>query len=108
MAQERQYLYMPELLRVQGMILARQVRWDEAKHAVEEAISLARVMPYPYAEGRALYEYGLMYGQHGEPEQARERLEQALAIFGRLGAKKDVERAEQAVAALDRSPDPAQ
>jgi len=100
-AEERhQRLYVPEGLRVQGMILARQERWDEAKRIFEEAVSLAHSMPYPYAEARALYEYGLMYSQKGEPEQARERLEKALSIFVRLGTKKDVERMEQALAEL--------
>jgi hypothetical protein len=35
-----------------------------------------------------------------KPEQARKNLEEALGIFRRLGARKDVERAEQALASL--------
>jgi hypothetical protein len=62
-------------------------------------------MPYPYAEARALYEYGMMRCRQGEPRSGRERLEAALVIFRRLGAQKDVERTEQALAALDRSAD---
>ncbi|HCF99551.1 MAG TPA: hypothetical protein DEV93_03305 [Chloroflexi bacterium] len=38
-------------------------------------------------------------------EQAQERLEGALMIFRRLGARKDIERMEQELAALDRSAD---
>ena len=38
--------------------------------------------------------------QKGEPGPARERLEAALAIFRRLGARKDVERAKQAIVDL--------
>jgi hypothetical protein len=38
--------------------------------------------------------------QKGEPQQARSRMEEALALFQRLGAGKDVERTEQALAAL--------
>jgi hypothetical protein len=38
-----------------------------------------------------------MYLQRGEPEPAREQLEAALAIFRRLGARKDAERVEQAI-----------
>jgi len=98
MAEERHLrLYVPDVLRVQGMILTRQERWDEAGRAFEEAVSLARSMPYPYVEARALCEHGLMYSQKGEQQQARERLEEGLAIFQRLGARKDVERTEQAL-----------
>jgi tetratricopeptide (TPR) repeat protein len=82
-------------LRVQGMLLGQLQRWEEAEGAFTEAVSLARVMPYPYAEGRALHESGVSYLQRGERERARRRLEEALAIFRRLGARPDVERTEQ-------------
>jgi transposase len=48
-------------------------------------------MPYPYAEARLLHVYGLMHAQKGGPEPARERLEAALALFRRLGARKDAD-----------------
>jgi hypothetical protein len=41
-----------------------------------------------------------MYSQKGEQVQGRERLEEGLAIFQRLGARKDVERTEQALRQL--------
>jgi hypothetical protein len=37
------------------------------------------------------------------PSEARQRLEAALTIFLRLGAKKDVERVRAAIAELDRA-----
>ena len=46
--------------------------------------------------------YGEMHVRKGEPEAARERLEAALAIFRRLGARKDAERVEQALTDLPR------
>jgi tetratricopeptide (TPR) repeat protein len=84
-------------LRLQGMILSQQHRWEEADRVFAEAVSLARAMPYPYAEGRSLYECGLLRIQRGEPEQARERLKEALAIFSQLGARPSVERTEHAL-----------
>jgi hypothetical protein len=57
-------------------------------------------MPYPYGEARALRVHGYLHRQKGEPQQARERLEAALAIFRRLGARKDIEQTEQMLAAL--------
>jgi tetratricopeptide (TPR) repeat protein len=89
-----------DALWVQAMVLARRGRWAEAEQALEEGLALARSMPYPYAEGRLLHVYGEMHAQKGEPAPARERLEAALAIFRRLGARKDAECAEALLTAL--------
>jgi tetratricopeptide (TPR) repeat protein len=93
-------LDLPDALRVQAMVLIRQGRWAEAVQALEEGLALARSMPYPYAEARLLHVYGLVHVEQGEPEAARERLEAALAIFRRLGARKDMERTEQMLTSL--------
>jgi hypothetical protein len=52
-------------------------------------------MPFPYAEARILVQMADVHKQRGEQEQARERLEEALTIFQRLGARKDIERTEE-------------
>jgi tetratricopeptide (TPR) repeat protein len=89
-----------DALWVQAMVATRQEQREDAELTLEEGLSLARSMPYPYAEGRLLHAYGEMHAQKGEPEPARERLEAALAIFRRLGARKDAERTEGALTAL--------
>jgi hypothetical protein len=89
-----------DALRVQAMVTIRQGHWEEATSALDEGLELAQAMPYPYAEARLQHVYGEMYLQKGEPGSARERLEAALAIFRRLGAHKDIERVEQAIADL--------
>jgi tetratricopeptide (TPR) repeat protein/transcriptional regulator with XRE-family HTH domain len=93
-------LMLVDALRVQAMIALQAQRWEDARGALEEGLALARVMPYPYAEARLLQVYGSLHVERGEPEQARERLEAALAIFRRLGARKDIERTEHLLAAL--------
>jgi tetratricopeptide (TPR) repeat protein len=95
-------LLQAELLRVQGMLLARQERWDEAAAALLEAVALARRLPYPYLEARSLYVLGRMEVRRGDPEEASSRLHEAREIFERLGAVKDVARVEQAVAVVER------
>ena len=82
-------------LRIQAMLLAQQERWTEAESALDEALSLVRSMPYPYGEARLLYQSGVMRLRRGESAPAREQLAEALAIFQRLGAERDVERARQ-------------
>jgi transcriptional regulator with XRE-family HTH domain len=91
-------LALVDALRVQAMVATRQGCWAKAKQALEEGLALARSMPYPYAEARLLHVSSALHAQKGEPEPACERLEAALAIFRRLGARKDAERVEQALA----------
>jgi tetratricopeptide (TPR) repeat protein len=90
-----------EALRVRAKVLSMRGRAEEAAAALEEDLSWASPMPYPYSEARLLHEYGLLHIREGESKEARKRLSAALGIFGRLGAKKDVERTEQALRALD-------
>ena len=80
-------LALVELLRVRGMMLSRQHRWDEAEGAFEEAVSMARSVRYPYAEARALYEWGSMYIGRLDTKQGWGRLEEAVEIFRRLGSR---------------------
>ncbi len=96
--QQGHKLALVELLRVHGMALARQGREAEAEQAFEEAVAAARELPYPYAEGRALYEWGHVSTGQQEPQQAWARLEAAATIFERLEALPYAERARQALA----------
>jgi predicted ATPase/DNA-binding XRE family transcriptional regulator len=82
-------------LRVQALVAMQQEEWDKAQAALEEGLTLARCMPYPYAEARLLQVYGQLHLRRSEPGLARERLQVALAIFRRLGARKASERVEQ-------------
>jgi tetratricopeptide (TPR) repeat protein len=87
-----------DALRVQGMRLRLLGQLADADHFLEEGLVLARSLPHPYAEARILVQMGLLERQHGNLQGAGERLKEALAIFRRLGAAKDVERTEQALA----------
>jgi tetratricopeptide (TPR) repeat protein/DNA-binding XRE family transcriptional regulator len=92
-------LVLVEALRVQAMVAVRLEQWQGAERALEEGLSLARSMAYPYAEARLLHLSGRLYTQLGKPEAARERLAAALAIFQRLGAHKDIQQVERDLAA---------
>jgi hypothetical protein len=91
-----------EALRVQALIALRRERWDEAASSLAEGLALARDMPYPHAEARLLQASERLHILRGEPEAARERLEAARATFAQLGARRDTERAAQALAALSQ------
>jgi adenylate cyclase len=100
--EQHEQLVLADALRVQGMVLTRLGRHDEAKQVLEEGLALARTMRYPYAEARTLFQLGMMHLQRHESPQARSRLQDALVIFKRLGAKKDTEQTEETLA--DRAP----
>jgi tetratricopeptide (TPR) repeat protein len=84
-----------DALRVQALVAIRQGQWAEAEQALEEGLALARAMPYPYSEACLLRAYAEMHAQKGEPEPARQRLEAAMTIFQRLGARHFVAEVEQ-------------
>jgi len=98
---ERDNLSLVDALWIQAMVATRQARWTDAAQTLEEALALARPMPYRYAEGRLLHIDGLLRLDQEEPRLARERLEAALAIFRRLGARQDIERVERVLVEVD-------
>ncbi len=89
-----------DALRIQSTIAIRQEHWADAEGALDEALTLARAMPYPYAEAKALYVYGQLHVAKGEPERARERFEAALAILNRLGERLYAAHIERAIEAI--------
>ncbi len=98
---EHDQLSLVDALWIQAMVATRQARWTDAERVLEEGLALAQPMPYRYAEGRLLHLYGLLYLGKGESHPARERLEAALALFRRLGARQDIKRVERDLAEAD-------
>jgi tetratricopeptide (TPR) repeat protein len=92
--ERREQLMLADALRVQGMVLTRREQYEDARRVLEEGLVLAQTMPYPYAEGRCLFQLGALHIQMHDRQAARLSLEAALAIFRRLGARKDIEQAE--------------
>jgi tetratricopeptide (TPR) repeat protein len=92
-----------EALWVRGMVLASQARWQEAESHFEEAVSIARSLPHPRQEALALHEYGAMLVASDQAERGRARLEEALTVFRRLGARLDADRTERMLAELGPS-----
>jgi tetratricopeptide (TPR) repeat protein/KaiC/GvpD/RAD55 family RecA-like ATPase len=94
---------------VEGMLLRAQKRWEESLQFFErslrafEALNARRWNVYPLARN-VLYEYARVYlerNQEGDRERALDLLNQALEIFQKIGAKKDVERTEAKMVQID-------
>jgi tetratricopeptide (TPR) repeat protein len=95
-------LNLVDALRMEAIVHIRQQRWDEAEAALQEALALAREMPYPYAEAKVLSIYGDLLVASSQPEQAREQYEAALTILRSLGEVPFAERIERALAEMAR------
>jgi tetratricopeptide (TPR) repeat protein/transcriptional regulator with XRE-family HTH domain len=89
-----------DALRVQALVLVRQEAVAEARATLEETLSLARGLPYPYGEACVLQAYGTLHVAVGEPQQAQEHLEAALVISRLLGARPNLEQIERQLADL--------
>jgi hypothetical protein len=76
-----------DALRIQGAIAGERESWEEADQRLGRAIQLAHDIVYPWGEGRALYEWGVVSARRGAPDRARELLMEASSLFSRLGAE---------------------
>lgn len=72
----------------------------EAERAVVEGELLAEQMVYLYARAYLLQVHGQVERARGEAQAARERLTASLALFRRLGARKNAEHVECELADL--------
>jgi tetratricopeptide (TPR) repeat protein/transcriptional regulator with XRE-family HTH domain len=84
--------------RVEAIFALADRRWDDAIQALDSLVALAREMPYPYAEAKALHTFGQLHRECGEADQARAHFEQALAILNHLGERFYAERIERDLA----------
>jgi len=99
-ALQEQHLVLVDMLRIKAILATRGKHWEEAEAALEEALSLARAMPYPYAEAKALAIYGRLHAALSEPAWAREKYKAALTICTRLGERLYAEHIEHALKML--------
>jgi tetratricopeptide (TPR) repeat protein len=86
---------------VQGMVADRCGRYQEGLDLLNEAINTVRLAHDPYDEGVFLRTIGEVHARIGNVDEGRRRLGAAQGIFQRLGAKKEIEWTERALAELD-------
>jgi hypothetical protein len=77
------------------MLATARKDWGTATGSFDKAIQINRQYQLPWDEAKTLYERGLMYlarGDKGDRDKTHEDLDEALAIFQKVGAKKDAEK----------------
>jgi Tfp pilus assembly protein PilF len=79
---------------------ATQGRLEEAGASYCEALDLARSRGLKYVEARVLHWMGLLSMQRGDEREAQRRLEDALTLFRRLGARPYVARTAEVLESL--------
>jgi tetratricopeptide (TPR) repeat protein len=81
-------------------VIEKQGRTDEARAALQDALDHGRAMAFPAAEAEALFRLGALLLESGEMGAARSYLAEACGIWQRLGARKDLQRADEALTRL--------
>jgi tetratricopeptide (TPR) repeat protein len=97
---EAHQLALLDALRVKALLDMRLRRWDVAATALEEALDIARLMPYPYSEAKTLSVYGQLLATKSEWNAAHEAFHSALTILQRLGERPYAQQVERALKAL--------
>lgn len=87
-----------DALRIQMLVAAREGRWEDALADGEGALSVARSLPYPYAEAKTLYTLGQLLLRRDETERGYEHLAAARAILSRLGEHLYAQRIDRVLA----------
>jgi tetratricopeptide (TPR) repeat protein len=95
---EHDRITLVDALRVQALVDLRRSRWTAAERTLDEALVHCRILPYPWAEAKALYVYGQLYAARGETEQAHTAYQDALAILHHLGERLYAGHVERALA----------
>lgn len=87
-------------LAIKGQLRAAQGRWTEARAIFEEALAFARKRRMALDLGETAHAYGKALAHRGETDAARERFEEALDVFKRMGAGPYIQRTQRALEAL--------
>jgi class 3 adenylate cyclase/tetratricopeptide (TPR) repeat protein len=77
-----------------GLVVGAQGKWSDAEAAFDEALAVARRYGLPWDEAEVLHERARMHldrGAPGDRRQALRLLDETIAIYQRLDAKKHIE-----------------
>jgi hydrogenase-4 transcriptional activator len=88
-----------ETQRVSGLLAMERDNPAAAAHHFGRSVSIYEILGDRYRIARAYYELGCAYAA-AQPERAAEPLSTAVHIFEELGARLDLKRAQEALAAL--------
>jgi DNA-binding NtrC family response regulator/tetratricopeptide (TPR) repeat protein/transposase len=91
--------------RLMGQLEAASAHLTEARQHIAQSISIFTTTAIPYEEARSHYEMGILLKQARDLRAAEASLEQAEAIFERLGAQPSLALCRKALSSMDSSED---
>ena len=77
--------------RVLGQIHRAQSDWEAAERELQTSITILDSLDSQYEMGKALFQLALLHRDLGRDDQFHQTLDQAIAIFERMGAQLDLE-----------------
>ena len=92
-----------DVARFRGMLSAAEGEAEEAAQHFRSALSIARAAGLALEEAEALRELGVFERSRGRHADGRAALQEARAIFVRLGAERDAERVDELLAGAGRA-----
>jgi ATP/maltotriose-dependent transcriptional regulator MalT len=96
-----------EVRLAEGTLATAEQRWPEAEAAFQQAVAINRQYHLLYYEAQSLLECGQMYLSRnglGDQERGMALLDQALAIFQRIQARKMVEKVASLLEQIEALP----
>jgi hydrogenase-4 transcriptional activator len=95
---EEMYLPVSGLIqRLTGQLEAASGRLAEARQHIAQSVSIFTTTEIPYELARSYYEMGLLLGKAQDKKSAESNLQQAAAIFEKLGAGPDLDLTTRAL-----------
>jgi tetratricopeptide (TPR) repeat protein len=83
-----------------AIISWKQKDYTRSRERFDESIDLRRKLKMPYRLANACLECGEMLAEKGDPEDAREYVEEALDIYDKIGQVEMADRARKLLASL--------
>ncbi|MBN1147613.1 MAG: tetratricopeptide repeat protein [Anaerolineales bacterium] len=85
-----------ELCRFWGMLATQQGNWQAAQEYFEESETIFKLLRSNLYQGRTAYQLGALAEARGDRQEAQASYHRAFSMFQTIGAKLEMERADQA------------
>jgi len=89
---------MQSVLRIEGSILFKEGKVDDALKSYQDALTVARELQMPYNEAETLLEYGTALLTKGSVDAALDAFLRARTIYEKIGMQPKIEKLNELIA----------
>ena len=90
-----------EIFRIRGVLFKETGNFEAAIDALNKSVAGFEKLKTPLEIGKTLLEIGIVHSTSNDIDNARKELEKSLNIFKELGAKIEIEVAEESLADIN-------